>query len=82
MHYEGNRYEILKSAYDFLNRQISLFEKNIDINNAEYDLLEEIGVYTKASKVQLTRYYKGLYSLVKQWRNDSDNHEEQRIVSK
>ena len=41
-----NRYEILKSAYEFLNRQISSFESMVELESAEYNLLRDIYLYT------------------------------------
>ena len=70
MNQKEDRYYILKSAYDFLNQQISMFEKTVEIHTAQYHLLKEIGKYTKATTVQLTRYHKENYSLVNEWRKD------------
>ena len=79
MNQREDKYEILKSAYDFLNRQISMFEKTVEIHTAQYHLLKEIGKYTKAATVQLTRYHKGSYSLVNEWRED-ENYDPQAIL--
>lgn len=67
MNKSENKYDILKSAYDFLNRQISMFEKTVEIQTAQYQLLEEIGEYTKARTVQLTRFQDGEYLIVNEW---------------
>ena len=67
-----NRYEILKSAYEFLNRQMSLFERTVEIQSAEYRLLKEIGRYVLASKVQLTRYQEKNYFLVNEWKQNKE----------
>lgn len=69
---EENRYEILKSAYEFLNQQMSLFERTVELQLAEYRLLKEIGRYVSASKVQLTRYQEGTYILVNEWKKDKE----------
>ena len=77
MNKKDNKYDILRSAYDFLNRQISMFEKTIEMQAAEYHLLKEIGEYTKAKTVQLTRYNDEKYMLVNEWsRNDPYNAQE------
>ena len=67
MNKSENKYDILKSAYDFLNCQISMFEKTVEIQTAQYQLLEEIGEYTKARTVQLTRFQDGEYLIVNEW---------------
>lgn len=73
----ASKYEILKTAYDFLNRQISQFEKTVEIQVAEYHLLEGLGEFTDAAKVQLTRFQDGVYSLINEWKKgeayDPDN---------
>lgn len=73
----ASKYEMLKMAYDFLNRQISRFEKTVEIQVAEYHLLEELGAFTDATKVQLTRFQNGVYSLINEWKKgeayDPDN---------
>ena len=79
MSQKEDKYEILKSAYDFLNQQISMFEKTVEIHTAQYHLLEEIGKYTKATTVQLTRYHKEIYSLVNEWREDG-KYDPQAII--
>ncbi len=82
---EENRYEILKSAHEFLNRQMSLFEKTVELESAEYNLLKEIGAYVDAVKVQLTRYQDGIYSLVNEWKQGEEYQagimEEERIFT-
>ena len=75
---KDNKYDILKSAYDFLNRQISMFEKTVEIQSAEYHLLKELGEYTKAATVQLTRFQEGSYCLVNEWREDG-KYDEQAV---
>lgn len=72
MNKREDRYEILKSAYEFLNRQISEFEKTVEIHTAQYHLLKEIGEYTKASRVQLTSYQEQKYALVNEWSKMKD----------
>lgn len=67
MNKSENKYDILKSAYDFLNCQISMFEKTVEIQTAQYQLLEGIGEYTKARTVQLTRFRDGEYLIVNEW---------------
>lgn len=67
MNKKEEKYDILRSAYEFLNRQISTFEKTVEMQAAEYHLLKEIGEYTKARTVQLTRYNEGQYQLVNEW---------------
>lgn len=67
MNKSENKYDILKSAYDFLNCQISMFEKTVEIQTAQYQLLKEIGKYTKAETVQLTRFQNGEYLIVNEW---------------
>ncbi len=64
------KYDVLRSAYDFLNQQMVQFEKTVEIKLAEFHLLREIGNYTQASKVQLTRYTNEKYLLVNEWEND------------
>lgn len=77
MNKKDNKYDVLRSAYDFLNRQISMFEKTVEIETAEYHLLKEIGEYTKAKTVQLTRYRDREYRLVNEWsRNDQYDAQE------
>lgn len=71
----NDRYDILKSAYEFLNTQINQFEREVEIQFAEYHLLKDIGAYTDASKVQLTRYVEGEYSLVSEWNEDGGEKE-------
>lgn len=61
---DKSKYTILKTAYDFLNRQIALFEKTVEMQLTEYQLLKGIGTFTDASKVQLTKYKDGVYSLI------------------
>lgn len=65
---DKSKYTILKTAYDFLNQQIALFEKTVEMQLAEYQLLEGIGTFTDASKVQLTKYKDGVYSLINEWK--------------
>lgn len=48
---EKRNLRLLKSAYAFLNRQISLYEKTVERKVAEYNLLREIGNYTKISEI-------------------------------
>ena len=52
MEHGEKEYRLLKSAYAFLNRQISLYEKKVERKVAEYNLLREIGNYTKISEIQ------------------------------
>lgn len=80
MNKRENKYEILKSAYEFLNRQISQFEKTVEIHTAQYHLLKEIGEYTKATRVQLTRYQDQKYSLVNEWRED-EKYDVQAVIN-
>ncbi len=51
MEHGEKEYRLLKSAYAFLNRQISLYEKTVERKVAEYNLLREIGNYTKISEI-------------------------------
>ena len=69
---EKDRYDILKSAYEFLNTQINEFERTVEMQFAEYHLLKELGHYTGSTKVQLTRFVEGEYSLVNEWRINSE----------
>lgn len=78
MNKKDNKYDILRAAYDFLNRQISIFEKTTEMQAAEYHLLKEIGEYTKAKTVQLTRYKDGAYRLVNEW-SKNDQYDAQEI---
>ena len=80
MNKRKNKYEILKSAYEFLNRQILQFEKTVEIHTAQYHLLKEIGEYTKATRVQLTRYQDQKYSLVNEWRED-EKYDAQAVIN-
>lgn len=72
MNCEENRYKVLKSAYEFLNQQISSFESTVELQSAEYNLLREIGRYVDAMKVQLTRYQDGVYFLVNEWKQNEE----------
>lgn len=63
-----NDYDMLREAYDFLNRQMSQFEKTVEIEKAEYTLLKELGRYTGADKIQLTKYLDDTYILVNEWK--------------
>ena len=67
-----NKYEMLKSAYDFLNEQMSAFEQTVEMETAEYHLLKALGEYTEASKTQLTRYHHEIYSLMNEWKKGED----------
>ena len=51
MEHGEKEYRLLKSSYAFLNRQISLYEKTVERKVAEYNLLREIGNYTKISGI-------------------------------
>lgn len=78
MNKKEEKYDILRSAYEFLNCQIATFEKTVEIQTAEYHLLREIGEYTKARTVQLTRYEDGQYQLVNEW-SKNDPYDVQEI---
>lgn len=68
---ESDRYELLKRAYDFLGEQIYRFEKTVELQIAEYNLLHAVGEFTGADKVQLLLHYAGEYRLESEWRKDS-----------
>lgn len=80
MNKREDKYEVLKSAYEFLNHQISQFEKTVEIQTAQYHLLKEIGEYTKATRVQLTRYKEQKYSLVNEWSKD-EKYDAQAVIN-
>ena len=75
-----NKYNTLKTAYDFLNQQIFQFEKTVEVQMAEYQLVEALGKFSGASKVQLTHFSDGVYSLINEWKKgepyDPDNKSE------
>lgn len=64
---EECEYNNLKCGYDFLNQLMIQFEKTVELKSATYNLLNEMGKFTCATRVQLLRYANGYYDLDAEW---------------
>lgn len=64
---ERENYNLLKQSYDFFNYLMLQFEKTVELQSATYNLLNEIGKFTKATRVQLLKYENGFYNLNEEW---------------
>ena len=64
---ENQNYNILKESYGFFNHLMVQFEQTIELQSATYNLLNEIGKFTQASRVQLLKYEDGYYTLNDEW---------------
>ncbi len=68
-HIDNLTYDELKEAYRFLNEQMMIFEQMKDMNLAINHLLEAIGKYVQANRVQLLKALDGYFFVSNEWNN-------------